>query len=384
MSGPKDARRISKGHFVVLRASYATSALRFGRGKTNIPGCSATSYRSGALSHKTTHVQATRGLRFLTLASYFTDWLEGTMVVSLAKQIIVLFIMMFCGFALVKMNYLKTEDNRVLTVLSVRLLYPCVIIGAFQIDYTPEIRDGFILAVVAAVLIQVILLILSSLFRKMFSLSPVETASVFYSNSANMVIPLVTAVLGSEWLIYTSAFICVQTCVIWVHGQALIAGNGDRSLKKIFLNPNVLASILGIVLFLARVRMPEVLESAISGMGNVVGPISMFIIGALLAAADWKKVLLNKRLWLVSVIRLVIIPIFILLFLKYSGLAALAEKGSEILMISLLAAVAPTAATVVQIAQLYDREAVYAGQINALTTLLSVVTMPLMVMLYLL
>lgn len=305
------------------------------------------------------------------------------MVILLAKQIFVLFIMIFCGFTLVKLKYLKTSDYNVLTVLSVRLLYPCVIISAFQIDYTDEIRDGFLLAVAAAVIIQVILLILSSLFRKMFSLSPIETASVFYSNSANMVIPLVASVLGEEWVIYTSAFICVQTCVIWTHGQALIAGNGDRSLKKILVNPNVIAAILGIILFLGRIPVPEVVENAISSMGNTVGPVSMFVVGGLLAAADWKKVLFNVRLWLVSAIRLVIIPLFILVFLKYSGLAGLVENGSQILLISLLASVAPTASTVVQIAQLYDREAVYSGQINALTTLLSIVTMPLMVMIYL-
>ena len=305
------------------------------------------------------------------------------MAAILAEQIFVLFIMMFCGFALVKLKYLKTSDYNVLTILSVRLLYPCVIIGAFQIDYTDEIRDGFLLAIAAAVIIQVILLILSSLFRKMFSLTPIETASIFYSNSANMVIPLVVSVLGSEWVIYTSAFMCVQTCVVWTHGQALIAGNGDRNLKKIILNPNVIASVFGVVLFLSRASLPKVVEDAIGGMGNIVGPVSMFVVGGLLAAADWKKVMLNVRIWLVSALRLIVIPFVILLFLKYSPLAGMVAHGKEILMISLLAAVAPTAATIVQIAQLYDREQVYAGQINALTTLLSIATMPLMVMIYL-
>lgn len=305
------------------------------------------------------------------------------MAAILAEQIFALFIMILCGFALVKLKYLKTSDYRVLTILSVKLLYPCVIIGSFQIDYTEEIRNGFLLAVAAAIIVQAVMLFLSYGLRKLFSLSPVETASVFYSSTANMVIPLVTSVLGSEWVIYTSAFMCVQTCLIWTHGQALIAGNGERNLKKIVCNPNVIASVLGVVLFLGKVKLPIVVENAVSGMGNIVGTVSMFVIGGLLAEADWKKVLVNGRLWMVSFLRLVVLPVFVLLFLKYSGLAGMVDNGRQILMITLLAASTPATATIVQMAQLYNREQVYAGQINVLTTLLSIATMPLMVALYL-
>ena len=87
----------------------------------------------------------------------------------------------------------------------------CVIINAFQIDYSREIRDGFLLALLAAVLIHVILFLLCRILGKFLKFSSVEKASLIYSNAGNLIIPLVTAVLGEEWVIYASAFLCVQT-----------------------------------------------------------------------------------------------------------------------------------------------------------------------------
>ena len=125
------------------------------------------------------------------------------------------------------------------------------------------------------------------------------------------------------------------------------------------------------------------MATAVGNLGNTVGPLSMLVVGALLASADWKKVLLNVRLWIVALLKMILLPFLVLLFLKYSGLSGLVENGTSILLVSLFAVIAPSASTITQLAQIYDQEPEYAGMINMLTTLLSIITMPLMVMLYL-
>ena len=78
--------------------------------------------------------------------------------ILLARQLAVLFLIMGCGFLLVKLHLVRSEESRTLSVITLYLIMPCVIINAFQIDYSREIRDGFLLALLAAVLIHVILL----------------------------------------------------------------------------------------------------------------------------------------------------------------------------------------------------------------------------------
>ena len=82
-------------------------------------------------------------------------------------------------------------------------------------------------------------------------------------------------------------------------------------------------------------------------------------------------------------LEMVVTPLLILLFLKYLPVASMVKDGKTILLISLMAVITPSATTVVQLAQLYDQDPVYASTINVMTTLVSIITMPLMVMLYL-
>lgn len=108
----------------------------------------------------------------------------------------------------------------------------------------------------------------------------------------------------------------------------------------------------------------------------------MLILGMLIAEMDLKKLLSYHRLWWITLLRLVGIPLIGIVLLKYSGLAALVPEGRTILLVTLLAICTPSASTLTQMAQVYGKDADYASAINVVTTLLCIVTMPLMVALY--
>lgn len=101
----------------------------------------------------------------------------------LMEQIIQLFLMIFMGFVIVKARLLKSEDSRVLSVIVLYLIVPCVIINAFQVDYTKDTVQGLLIALAASVLTQIVLLIVISVFGKLIHLNEVEVASIYYSNS---------------------------------------------------------------------------------------------------------------------------------------------------------------------------------------------------------
>ena len=294
---------------------------------------------------------------------------------QLLQQIIVFFLMMACGFSVVKCGLIDAKSSRTLSVICIYIIMPCVMINAFQIEYSRSIRNGF--------LIHIFLLVFTQIIGKPLKLSVVEKESIIYSNSGNLVIPLVTVVLGEEWVIYASAFLSVQMILMWTHGQSLMEAKAGINWKKILCNINLIAIILGIVLFFTQIRLPVIFGNTMSQISATLGPVCMIMLGMTMTEVKWKDIFSHSRIYLITILKMVVTPLIVLLLLKYLPLASLVKDGKTILLISLMAVITPSATTIVQLAQLYDREPVYASTINVMTTLVSIVTMPLMVMFYL-
>ena len=303
------------------------------------------------------------------------------MVLMLLEQIVQLFLCIVLGWLLVRLHLLKPEDSRVLSKVCLYLVTPCVIINAFQLQRTPELLQGLALSLGAAIGIHALFFIATALLRPL-RLTPVEQASLIYTNSGNLIIPLVTAVLGPEWVIYCSMFQLVQQFPMWSHCRIILSGDRNVSLKKILLNVNIISVFVGVLLFLLNLPLPTVIAGTMKSIASTIGPLSMFVAGMLMGEQNLLAVLRIRSIWKVAFLRLIALPLVVLCIFKYSGLAALVPDGQSILMISLLAASAPAAANVTQIAQVYGHEGDYAGAINVITTLLCVGTMPLMVLLY--
>ena len=137
--------------------------------------------------------------------------------ILLMEQIFELFLMILMGFIIVKAGIVKEEDSKVLSKIILYLIIPCGIINAFQVNYTKETVNGLLLALVASILLQIILLLVVSLISRLFSLNEVESASIYYSNSGNLIVPIVTFVLGQKWILYGCVFMSIQLIFLWTH-----------------------------------------------------------------------------------------------------------------------------------------------------------------------
>lgn len=300
----------------------------------------------------------------------------------LLEQISQLFLAILLGWILVRTRILKSEDSRILSLLVLYGVTPCISISVFQIEYSPDIIHGLLLALCAAVLVHVLYFLLTFLLRRPLRLTSVEQAASIYSNAGNLLIPIVTALLGKEWLIYTFAFSIVQLPLFWSHCRILVSGEKTFSLRNILCNVNIISIFVGAALFLCRISLPSVLTGAMDSISSMVGPLSMIIAGMLIGGMDLSRILSFHGVWKVAALRLLVFPLFALCMLKFSGLAGLVPNGGTILLISFLAACAPSAATVTQLTQVYGHDAEYASAIYTVTTLLCIVTMPLMVGLF--
>ena len=299
----------------------------------------------------------------------------------LMQQITELFLMIFMGYVIVKARLLKGEDSKVISKIVLYLIIPCVIINAFQVDYTSEKVQGLLLAFAASVMLQVLLLIIVWGAGRM-GLNEVEKASVYYSNAGNLIMPIVTFVLGQEWVLYGCVFMSVQIVFVWSHGKWVLSRQSKIDWKKILLNINMVAVFAGVFLFFTKIRLPQILNQTFGSVGSMIGPASMMVTGMLIAEMSLKDIFTNGRVYFITFLRLIAVPAVALLLLKVSGLVNGSPDGKKLLLIVFLAVITPTDSTITPMCQVYGNDSQYASAINVMTTLFSIVTMPLMVLLF--
>ncbi len=302
--------------------------------------------------------------------------------ILLMQEIIKLFVIMFMGYAVVKAGLMKASESKSVSVILVYLVNPCVIVNAFQVEYTPEVQKGLILAVMAAVVIHLLYLLLTAILKHPLHLNVIERATAIYSNAGILVIPLVQVLLGQEYVIYSSAFITVQLVLLWTHCKSMLCEESKLEWKKILLNVNIISIFVGVILFVSRVSLPSGVQSVLGMMNNLMGPLGMLLAGMVIADVSMKNVFLRKRNYLSAALRLLIYPILALVIMKIISLFTPVSDFKQILLTVYLASVTPACTTVTSMAQLYDKDAGYASSLYVLTTLLSIVTMPVMVYLY--
>lgn len=300
----------------------------------------------------------------------------------LMEEIIKLFVIMFMGYAVVKAGLMKSSESKSVSVIMVYLVIPCVILNAFQVEYTPDVQKGLLLACAAAVAVHILFLLLTAILKNPLHLDVIERATIIYSNAGILVIPLVQELLGQEYVIYSSAYIAVQLILIWTHCKNMLCEEDKLEWKKVLLNVNIISIIAGVVLFIFRIQLPSGAQDVLNMMNNMIGPLGMLLAGMVIAEVPLKTVFTRKRSYLSAALRLFIYPVFVLGLMKVIQTFASIQDSKQILLTVYLASITPACATVTSMAQLYDKDAAYSSSLYVLTTLLSIATMPVMVGLF--
>ena len=195
-----------------------------------------------------------------------------------------------------------------------------------------------------------------------------------FSNIGFMGFPVISAVYGSQALLRASLFLIVFNCLVYTYGIQMISGNPEKKAgfqwKKI-ANMGVIACVLSLVLYLLAVPVPDFMESAVDYLGGLTTPLSMIIIGDSLAQIPLKSLFADKKLLLFSLLKLIVVPV--------AGTFAVLSMGvsGEVAGICMIIFAAPVASMTVMLAQEYNGKLELATKGVALTTLLSVATIPL-------
>ncbi len=299
-----------------------------------------------------------------------------------AFQAVVMMLLLAAGYGLYKGKLLGDEATKQLSNIAITIINPIVIFNAYQTDFDPQKLRGLIVALILSFAAQGLFVgaaaVLIRPTRKNFE---TERFAVSYSNCAFMGIPLVEATFGAEGVFYLTAFITAFNVFMWTQGVILMSGGGEKSAKesaksllKILLSPAILSIVLGLLFFFTGIRLPKILSEPLTYLGAMNTPLAMIVSGATIARAGLLDCFKSKRVYLLQTIKLILVPI-----LLAALLVPVRILGIEPAVVNavLIAASAPTASSTIMFAYKYGRDEKYASNHFALSTIASIVTIPL-------
>ena len=294
------------------------------------------------------------------------------------NQVLLMLILVVAGFISFKTRIITTEGNKHLSNLLVLLVNPVVIFVSYQRDFSPDLLVGLAEAFGLSLLGFGIAMVVAYLcLRKGGKFDEViERFSVIYSNCGFMGIPLVMAMLGTEGVFYLTAVMTAFNLLVWTHGMIMFTGAGQFNIKgllRALCSPAILAVPVGLACFLLQWRVPQVLYEALEYVSNMNTPLAMLIAGATVAQTNLLKAFARGRIYYVSVLKLLVAPILIVLALSIFPLPQI------VLLTVAVAMASPTATMGTLFAIRYERNAVYASELFAVTTILSAISLPLVV-----
>lgn len=291
-----------------------------------------------------------------------------------ATKIIEMFIILLVGAGAYKAGIADEETGSRLTRILLNIISPCVILLSYQIDFDKERLYGLAVTAILSLASFVIAIAVSKIAvsKKTGPDMAVERMSIVYSNCGFIGIPLIDGILGGEGVFYMTAYLTVFNLFVWSHGIMLMSGKSE-SVKKTarsLINPSNAAIILGVFLFLTGIKLPEIIREPVGLIGGMNTPAAMLISGINLAQSDFLGGLKNKRTYIVSLSKLIIVPGLTLLLLMAAG----ADRSISITILT--AAACPSGAMGTMFALQYKKNSQYASNLLTITTALSLITIP--------
>lgn len=296
---------------------------------------------------------------------------------SVILEVAVILILILVGYFTVKKGMFTKESLGSITSFLLYIVTPCLIVSSFLSAESGKL-DGWTL-LLAAVLPALSIVISIGLSYLFFRKEPsgrrrVLRFSMIFCNVGFMGIPLVEGIVGSEGVLYGSFFIAVFNIFCWTYGYVMMGG-GKVRLKALLLNPGVIGLVIGLPLYLLDVPVPALIERPIELISALNTPLAMIVVGGYIAQVKLRAFVSDLAVYKMAVLRLVVAP------LLYLALVWLLRPDETLLMSTVIQAATPVAANCVLFAVQYDSDAELASKSVAVSTALSVVTIPLLTVL---
>jgi len=296
------------------------------------------------------------------------------------NQAIILFIMMITGIAAGKAGIISDGVSKKFSELLLYVTSPMMVLGSFFFEYSPDkLRDALLVPVIGSIFFFLTIILSKVLFSKYDEkIRPVMRFAMVFPNSGYIGLPMMKALFGNDGVFYGAFYVIAFDIFLWTFGITMFSENkrekvNVKTLKKILLNPAIIALYIGLVIFALRLPIPDAVQEAINNIGNMTLPLSMLIIGSLISKTKFKTLLNDIRVYYVSFIRLIAIPLVAYFLLSFTGLPRMPVS------IVVTALAMPAAAFTSIFPDMFDKDAVFGSKVVTLSTMFSIITVPLIV-----
>lgn len=316
------------------------------------------------------------------------DRIDSEVLIMVAlQQMLVLFIIMMIGFIAYKKNIITDETSKKLSAIVVNISNPALILSSVTGNATvtgAELVETMFVAIGMYVFLIAVAALVPVIIKAPARDRGTYRVMTIFGNVGFMGFPIISSLYGGGALLYASLFLLPYNILIYTYGvwemckssgegSGAVKKSGRESIKQIF-NIGVIFCIIAVVVYALGIKFPAWVNTTVSMLSSTTAPLSMMVIGASFATMNFKKVFLNVRTWVFSALRLLVIPVL------GTFLVSLVTDNPSIIGVTMVMLAVPVGSMTAMLAQEYGGDYALSSETVAMTTLLSVVTFPIVSM----
>jgi predicted permease len=277
------------------------------------------------------------------------------------------------GFFAAKKGIFSPEVRRDMTNVVIYIVLPCNIFHSFETSLSPDKLMQCAVVFIIAIGAQLLYMLINKFAY--IKIPPERRIVMQYAtivnNASFMGLPVIDSVFGTTGILYGSIVLVPIRLFMWTSGLSLFTKTEKKQqFRSLATHPCIWAVILGFAYLFSPVRLPDFLSSTINVVGSCTTFLSMFIVGSILSEVDFRTIL-DKTCFYYSFIRLIAIPAIIYIVLTLIGIDQIVTG------VSVLSSAMPAATMTAMLSAKYGRDSVFASKLIFVSTLLSLVTLPI-------
>lgn len=302
------------------------------------------------------------------------------MMQALISQLVVIMLLAGAGYLARKLDIINQKVQLGLSAIVLNIAIPCSILSSANKPYDPAHLGSILGIVIGAVIYYVGCILIFTLLTKVIRLPKAQgtifTLLAMFANVAFIGYPIISIFLPDSGVFFASFYVLVFNVFFFTYATAKTSGKAKLSPAAIFGNINTIAAALMIVLYVVQVRLPAPLQTTLELLGNLATPLSMLVIGSMLATIKIRQLFATPLLYLLSFLRLLLIPL-----ITFGALKLLGISGTVATVLLIMSAL-PSASMTVMVAEQNKFEPEFATKGVLLSTILFVFTLPVVAVLH--
>ncbi|MCX7774679.1 MAG: AEC family transporter [Rectinemataceae bacterium] len=296
------------------------------------------------------------------------------------SRVVSIFLLMAVGYLARRARVIEAQGIKTISSIVLNVTLPFTILFSFDRSIPFSAAADLVRMAIFSLAIHGLLAAATRFAygRLMFRAEPLSSRKILayitiFSNCGFMGFPVTESVFGKIGVMYASIYVIIFNIFVWTYGVALLAGSETARppLKAIVLNPGNIAVVAGLALWLAPFQLPETITYAFNLVANCTTPLSMIVVGATLGGLPLKGLFKGTEVWIGTIIRLALVPAVIWLLFQAFGQYGMAAR------VAVFLTAMPAAAQTVIFAERYEADIALASRIVFISTVLSVLTIPI-------